>query len=40
MNSIDSNLSTAAGELYRAVRAKLWSAIENMIHLLNCEIYR
>ncbi|XP_065214077.1 repressor of RNA polymerase III transcription MAF1 homolog [Planococcus citri] len=39
MNSIDSNLSTAAGELYRAVRAKLWSAIENMIHLLNCEIY-
>lgn len=40
MNSIDSNLSTAAGELYRSVRSKLWSALESMIQLLNCEIYR
>lgn len=39
MNSVDSNLSTAAGELYRSVRAKLWSSVDNLIHLLNCEIY-
>lgn len=40
MNAVDSNLSAACGEQYRALRSHLWSAIEDEISMAECDIYR
>lgn len=41
MNAVDSNFfSTAAHHNYSALRAQLWSAIDNEINLAESDIYR
>ncbi|XP_066991735.1 repressor of RNA polymerase III transcription MAF1 homolog [Anabrus simplex] len=39
MNTVDSNLSTTAGEQYGSLRAQLWAAVEDEISMNDCDIY-
>lgn len=40
INSINSNLSTAIGELYAKLCSRLWASIDEQIYLQDCIIYR
>ncbi|KAL0274099.1 UNVERIFIED_CONTAM: hypothetical protein PYX00_006611 [Menopon gallinae] len=39
MSAVDSNLSATAGEQYRVLKAPLWAAIDDEIHMSQCDIY-
>lgn len=39
MNSVNSNLSAAIAEQFRALQQALWSAINEEIQLAECDIY-
>ena len=40
MDAVRGNLSAAAGELFTSLEEPLWTAIEDEIHLAECDIYR
>jgi len=41
MNAVDNNLSATAGDLYNSkLHTQLWAAINDEIHLKECDIYR
>ena len=37
---VKGNLFAAAGELFNSLEAPLWSAVDDEIHLVECDIYR
>lgn len=39
MNAVDSNLNATAGEHYLALQTQLWSAIDEEISMVDCDIY-
>lgn len=39
MNAVDSNLNATAGEHYLALQNQLWSAIDDEISMVDCDIY-
>lgn len=39
MNSVHDHLSAISGEQYQSLRQALWSAIDDEIHLNDCDIY-
>ncbi|XP_055684522.1 repressor of RNA polymerase III transcription MAF1 homolog [Lutzomyia longipalpis] len=39
MNSVEANLSAVAGEQYHGLRSALWSAVDDEISLMDCDIY-
>lgn len=40
VNTVDTQLDAAAGELFSGLKQTLWAAIDEEINLQDCEIYR